>query len=129
MDLTTTYLGLKLRTPLVISASPLSEDVENIKRMEGAGAAAVVLYSLFEEQLRHDRLELHARLESVAFVDCRLQGADFRHVKLAGCLIRGASLDGVLGVEAMRGLRMPWPDVLASAGALAVALGIDVESD
>jgi dihydroorotate dehydrogenase (fumarate) len=64
MDLTTTYLGLKLRTPLVISASPLSEDVENIKRMEGAGAAAVVLYSLFEEQLRHDRLELHARLES-----------------------------------------------------------------
>ena len=64
MDLTTTYLGLKLRTPLVISASPLSEDVENIKRMEGAGAAAVVLYSLVEEQLRHDRLELHERLES-----------------------------------------------------------------
>jgi dihydroorotate dehydrogenase (fumarate) len=64
MDLTTTYLGLKLRSPLVVSASPLSEDVDNIKRMEDAGAAAVVLYSLFEEQLRHDRLELHQRLES-----------------------------------------------------------------
>jgi dihydroorotate dehydrogenase (fumarate) len=64
MDLTTNYLGLKLRSPLVVSASPLSEEVENIKRMEGAGAAAVVLYSLFEEQLRHDRLELHHRLEA-----------------------------------------------------------------
>jgi len=64
MDLTTNYLGLKLRSPLVVSASPLSEDVDSIKRMEGAGASAVVLYSLFEEQLRHDRLELHQRLES-----------------------------------------------------------------
>jgi dihydroorotate dehydrogenase (fumarate) len=64
MDLTTHYLGLKLRSPLVIAASPLSEDVDSIKRMAGAGASAVVLYSLFEEQLRHDRLELHERLES-----------------------------------------------------------------
>ena len=51
MDLSTTYLGLKLRTPLVPSASPLSEEIDNIKRMEDAGASAVVLYSLFEEQL------------------------------------------------------------------------------
>jgi len=64
MDLTTNYLGLKLRSPLVVSASPLSEDVDNIKRMADAGASAVVLYSLFEEQLRHDRLELQKRLES-----------------------------------------------------------------
>ena len=72
---------------------------------------------------------MHARLEAVAFVDCRLEGADFRHAKATACVIRGASLDGVLGVESLRGLRMPWPDVLASAGALAAALGIDVESD
>jgi dihydroorotate dehydrogenase (fumarate) len=63
MDLTTNYLGLNLRTPLVVSASPMSENVGNIKRMEDAGASAVVLYSLFEEQLRQDRLELHRRLE------------------------------------------------------------------
>jgi dihydroorotate dehydrogenase (fumarate) len=63
MDLTTTYLGLKLRTPLVPSASPLSEDIGNLKHMEDAGAAAVVLYSLFEEQLRQDRAELHRHLE------------------------------------------------------------------
>jgi len=64
MDLTTNYLGLKLRSPLVVSASPLSEDVDNIKRMADAGAAAVVLYSLFEEQLRQDRLELNRNLEN-----------------------------------------------------------------
>jgi dihydroorotate dehydrogenase (fumarate) len=63
MDLTTNYLGLKLRTPLVPSASPLSEDIDNIKKMEDAGASAVVLYSLFEEQLRQDRAELARNLE------------------------------------------------------------------
>jgi len=63
MDLTTNYLGLKLRTPLVVAASPLSEDLDNIKRMEDAGAAAIVLYSLFEEQLRQDRLELNQHLQ------------------------------------------------------------------
>ena len=63
MDISTNYLGLKLRSPLVVSASPLSEDIDNIKRMEDAGAAAVVLYSLFEEQLRQDRLELHQNLQ------------------------------------------------------------------
>src|SRR5262245_53057036 len=62
MDLTTTYLGMKLRTPLVPSASPLSEDIDNIKRMEDAGASAVVLASLFEEQLLLDRYELHHHL-------------------------------------------------------------------
>ena len=51
MDLSTRYLGLNLRSPLVPSASPLSDDVSAVKRMEDAGAGAVVLHSLFEEQL------------------------------------------------------------------------------
>jgi dihydroorotate dehydrogenase (fumarate) len=51
MDLSTTYLGLNLRTPLVPSASPLSEGIDKIRQMEQAGAAAVVLHSLFEEQI------------------------------------------------------------------------------
>jgi len=63
MKLSTTYLGFKLRTPLVPSASPLSENVDNIKRMEDAGAAAVVFHSLFEEQLRLDHHELHYYLD------------------------------------------------------------------
>jgi dihydroorotate dehydrogenase (fumarate) len=62
MDLTTTYLGMTLRTPLVPSASPLSETLDNIKRLEDAGAAAVVLYSLFEEQITHDRYAFHHHL-------------------------------------------------------------------
>jgi dihydroorotate dehydrogenase (fumarate) len=57
-DLSTTYLGLKLRTPLVPSASILSIDLENVRRMEQLGAPAVVLYSLFEEQLRLEEYEL-----------------------------------------------------------------------
>jgi len=51
IDLTTTYLGLKLKNPIIVSASPLSAYIDNIQRMENAGAAAVVLPSLFEEQI------------------------------------------------------------------------------
>lgn len=59
MNLTTRYVGLKLRTPLVPSASPLSQDIDNVRRMEDAGASAIVFHSLFEEQLRRERHELH----------------------------------------------------------------------
>ena len=63
MDLATTYLGMTLRSPLVVGAcAPLTEDLDTLKRMEDAGAAAVVLHSLFEEQLRQDRVELHHHL-------------------------------------------------------------------
>jgi dihydroorotate dehydrogenase (fumarate) len=62
IDLSTEYLGLKLRTPLVPSASPLSQEVSSIRRLEDAGASAVVLYSLFEEQLRQESLELDHHL-------------------------------------------------------------------
>lgn len=59
MDLSTNYLGLKLRTPLVPSAAaPLTEDIDNVKRMEDVGASAVVLHSLFEEQLSLERQEM-----------------------------------------------------------------------
>jgi dihydroorotate dehydrogenase (fumarate) len=58
IDLSTTYLGLHLRTPLVASASPLSQEIDGIRRLEDAGASAVVLYSLFEEQLRQETFEL-----------------------------------------------------------------------
>jgi dihydroorotate dehydrogenase (fumarate) len=57
-DLTTNYLSLKLRNPLVASASPLSEKPETVKKLEAAGISAVVMYSLFEEQIIHESLEL-----------------------------------------------------------------------
>src|SRR5512143_3131064 len=57
-DLSTNYLGLKLKNPLVASASPLLKKVEQARLMEEAGIAAVVMYSLFEEQITHESLEL-----------------------------------------------------------------------
>src|SRR4030042_1897303 len=59
MNLTTNYLGLELKNPIVPSAGPLSHEIGNIKEMEDAGAAAVVLYSLFEEEIEHESLELY----------------------------------------------------------------------
>jgi dihydroorotate dehydrogenase (fumarate) len=64
VDLTTYYMGLKLRTPLVASASPLSQEISSIRRLEEVGASAVVLYSLFEEQLRQESLELDHHLSA-----------------------------------------------------------------
>jgi dihydroorotate dehydrogenase (fumarate) len=59
MDLSTTYLGLKLKNPIVPSASPLSHTLDSMKRLEDAGAAAIVMYSLFEEQIAHEAAELN----------------------------------------------------------------------
>jgi dihydroorotate dehydrogenase (fumarate) len=63
VDLTTTYMGMKLKNPVVPSASPLSARLDNIKRMEDAGAAAVTLHSLFEEQIEFEAAELEYFLE------------------------------------------------------------------
>lgn len=57
-DLSTTYLGLNLRNPLVASASPLSKKIDRAKKLEQAGISAIVMYSLFEEQIIHESLEL-----------------------------------------------------------------------
>jgi dihydroorotate dehydrogenase (fumarate) len=54
MDLTTKYMGLELKHPLVASAGPISKTLDGIKRLEDAGASAVVLFSLFEEQIRQE---------------------------------------------------------------------------
>ncbi len=63
VDISTTYLGLKLRSPLVVgAAAPLTEDIDNIKRIEDAGASAVVLHSLFEEQLLEERYALYHQI-------------------------------------------------------------------
>ena len=60
VDISTTYLGLELRSPLVVgAAAPLTEDITNVKRLEDAGASAIVLHSLFEEQLLEERYALY----------------------------------------------------------------------
>ncbi len=76
MDLSVDYLGMKLRSPLVPSAcQPLTGYIENIKRMEEAGAGAVVLHSLFEEQLTHDRHEISRHLS--AYTDSFSEASSF----------------------------------------------------
>ena len=62
-DVSTSYLGLKLRNPLVASSSPLCKNIDNICRLEDAGASAVVLHSLFEEQINLESFELDRWLE------------------------------------------------------------------
>jgi dihydroorotate dehydrogenase (fumarate) len=57
-DLSTTYLGLNLKNPIVASASPLSRKIDRAKKLEEAGISAIVMYSLFEEQIIHESLEL-----------------------------------------------------------------------
>ncbi len=58
MDVRTQYLGLQLQNPLVLSASPLSYDLDTVRRAEEAGASALVMYSLFEEQINHEVAEV-----------------------------------------------------------------------
>ena len=64
MNLLTSYLGLPLKNPIVVSSSPLSHTVDSIRRLEDAGAAAVVMYSLFEEQITFDSLSVDNYLTS-----------------------------------------------------------------
>jgi len=75
VDLSTRYLGMPLRNPLVASASPLSASIDTLLRLEEAGAAAVVLPSLFEEQIVHDELEVHRLLNLGA--DSQPEASDY----------------------------------------------------
>lgn len=66
MDLSTTYLGFHLSHPLVPGASPLADDLDTVKRLEDAGAPAIVLRSLFEEQITQEELAEHVHLDGSA---------------------------------------------------------------
>lgn len=68
MNLKTKYLGMELKSPLVASASPVSESIDNIKKLEDVGAGAIVLYSLFQEQVEAEQKDLHHHLSSTEFV-------------------------------------------------------------
>lgn len=73
---------------------------------------------------------LDARMADVKFVRCDLSGADFRGARLTGaCELHACTLDGLVGVEGLRGASMPWSDIVGAAGVLAGALGIEVLDD
>lgn len=82
MDLSTNYLGLKLKNPLIVGASNLVTNIDTVKKLEAAGAAAIVYKSLFEEQIHLENLEL----------DQAMSGVDERHAEMASGL--GDNFDG-----------------------------------
>jgi uncharacterized protein YjbI with pentapeptide repeats len=82
---------------------------------------------IFERVNLREASFTEARLEGVEFIDCQLEGLDLRRARLKHCSIRGSALDGVIGIEALKGVTMPWADVVASAAALADTVGINVE--
>ncbi len=81
MDLTTKYLGLDLRSPLVASASPLTGKLDTLRQLEDAGAGAVVLPSLFEEQIVHDEFEIQKVLGTGLDISAEA-GGYFPHLEL-----------------------------------------------
>ena len=74
VDLTTGYLGMRLSCPLVASPGPVTDDFDSLRRLEAAGAGAVVLPSLFEEQITHEAMDLHAMIESVQTISPEAAG-------------------------------------------------------
>ncbi|HEY5153990.1 MAG TPA: dihydroorotate dehydrogenase-like protein [Acidimicrobiales bacterium] len=134
-DLTTRYLGLTLRSPLVASASPLTGRLDDLRRLDDAGVGAVVLPSLFEEQIEHEELELDRMLstasesfgEATSFfpeLDDYDIGPD-RHLALVEAAKAAvsvpviASLNGTSGGGWLRYARL-----LADAGADAIELNV-----
>jgi dihydroorotate dehydrogenase (fumarate) len=133
--LETTYLGLRLRSPLVASASPLTGRLDSLLALERAGAAAVVLPSLFEEEVEEESMRLHERLEAGAnsfpeagdfFPSLEFEGTGpYRHVKLA------AAAKDALGVPVIASINgitpggwVQYAQQMVDAGADAIELNL-----
>ena len=90
-DLTTSYLDLKLKSPLVASSSPLCKSVDNLCRLEDAGASAIVLHSLFEEQINLESHELDRWLEpNEGFAEAQSYLPDLTSYNIGPEALRGA---------------------------------------
>ena len=135
MDLTTRYMGLTLRNPLVASASPLSRTVDGVQRLADAGVGAVVLYSLFEEQLRREVVE-NERLaaagtesfgESLSYFPAAA-AADFSPRQYVSLLERAAAVVDIPVIGSLNGVTPSgWTDyarAMQDAGAAAIELNI-----
>ena len=141
IDLTTNYLGLKLKNPVVISASPLTEKLENFPRLEDAGAAAIVMYSLFEEQIEAESENIDSALEygsnSYAEATSYLPDMPKYHVgpdRYLELLRQGKSAVGIPVIASLNGSSpggwVRYSEYMEQAGADALELNIfDVPTD
>lgn len=129
MDLATRYLGLDLRNPLVASASNLSNTVDGVRRLADAGVGAVVLYSLFEEQLRPEAMQ-HATLadtgtEGSSYVS---EAADEDPGRYLSLLERASAAVDIPVIASLNGVTTGgWTDyatALEQAGAAAIELNV-----
>ncbi len=141
IDLSTNYLGLKLKNPIVVSASPLTEKLENFARLEDAGASAIVLYSLMEEQIEAESENIDNALEygtnsyaeSTSYLPdmAKYQIGPDRYLEL---LHKGKASIGIPVIASLNG-RSPggwvrYAEYMEQAGADALELNIfDVASD
>jgi dihydroorotate dehydrogenase (fumarate) len=135
MELSTSYMGLQLRNPLVASPSPLSHTVDGVRRLADAGVAAVVLHSLFEEQLREESV-LNARLadagtesfaESLSYFPSEVEEDTGPHPYLS-LLERSAAAVDIPVIASLNGVTPEgWTDyasAMQDAGAAAIELNI-----
>jgi len=135
MELSTTYMGLALRNPLVASASPLSHTVDGVRRLADAGVGAVVLHSLFEEQLREESV-LNARLadagsesfaESLSYFPAEVEEDAGPHNYLS-LLERSAGAVEIPVIASLNGVTPAgWTDyasAMQDAGAAAIELNV-----
>jgi dihydroorotate dehydrogenase (fumarate) len=135
MELSTRYLGLELRNPLVASASPLSNTVDGIRRLAGGGVGAVVLYSLFEEELNREAARNAALAdagtesfaESLSYFPADA-GADPGPRRYLSLLERAAAAVDIPVIASLNGVTPGgWTDyasALEAAGAAAIELNI-----
>jgi dihydroorotate dehydrogenase (fumarate) len=135
VDLKTDYLGLKLRSPLVASASPLTGEPESARRIEDAGAAAIVLPSLFEEEILNEGIELNRSIEAGTeqFAEAldyfpemaAFAGAGDRYVSRLERIKRTASIPVIASLNATSaGGWVSYAERLQDAGADALELNI-----
>lgn len=137
MDLSTTYLGLKLKNPLVPSASPLSAKLDTAKKLEDNGAAAIVMYSLFEEQINHEMQALDRNLtsHSDAFAEALNyfpEPEEYTNLRAEEYLDQIYSLKSALEIPVIASLNgtspggwMNFAKVIEQAGADAIELNIN----
>jgi uncharacterized protein YjbI with pentapeptide repeats len=97
----------------------------DLASFERTGLSSVV----FEDCNLRDADFRAARMEAVAFRRCDLTGADISGARLGGCSMEGCQIDGLTGVDRLRGVAMPWPDILAAAGVFAGEIGVRLLDD